>query len=226
MTRQRRVQAKLVLLALADVADDEGANAWPSVATLGRMCEMSPRTITAVLADLRTRGMIAEQARPGQHRPRTWRLILNPPNPSDRQHDVSARQVQRPDRQDESSDRQHFADDPDLEPLEHIERSEKSSGAGAPRFSATDEKEREGAEERYRIFSQLAQDAIDELGETSAFGELTQRLRTSAADYRIPYDESAACSALTFALVRRRRRSPQLGATLPARESRPFRGRP
>jgi hypothetical protein len=37
MTRRRRVQAKVVLLALADVADNDGANAWPSVATLGRL---------------------------------------------------------------------------------------------------------------------------------------------------------------------------------------------
>lgn len=58
----------------------------------------------------------------------------------------------------------------------------------------------------------MAQDAIAELGETSAFGALIERLRSSAANYPIPYDERAACSALTFALARRRLRPTPPGA--------------
>jgi hypothetical protein len=52
--------------------------------------------------------------------------------------------------------------------------------------SPAEERETEGADERYRIFTELAEDAIDELGETSVFGVLTERLRAGAANARSP----------------------------------------
>lgn len=71
-----RPAAKGILLALADDCDDDGASAFTSVATLAREAEVSPRTVDAHLAMLKRCGLIAEQAPPRQHRPRTWRLNL------------------------------------------------------------------------------------------------------------------------------------------------------
>ena len=45
---------KLVLLKLADCSEDEGGNAWPSVATLGRACgDLSMRAVHKVLVKLK-----------------------------------------------------------------------------------------------------------------------------------------------------------------------------
>lgn len=72
----RRPEAKGILLALADRADDAGCNAWPSVATMAAEVEVSVRTAQKVLGELVEAGLVEEQARPTQHRPRTYRLNL------------------------------------------------------------------------------------------------------------------------------------------------------
>ena len=72
-----RVEAKLILLVLAFYADDEGRNAWPSVATISNECEMGVRTTDKVLRLLAKQGFIAEQAKPQRHRPRTWMLNMD-----------------------------------------------------------------------------------------------------------------------------------------------------
>lgn len=76
-TMKRRPEAKGVLLALADRCDDDGRNAWPSVETIAAEAEIGKRTADACLVALRDHGIIAEQARPRQHQPRTWRLNLD-----------------------------------------------------------------------------------------------------------------------------------------------------
>jgi DNA-binding transcriptional ArsR family regulator len=55
---------KLVLLALADFADDRHV-AWPSIASLSSIAEASPRTIQRALSDLEELGLIE---RVGRHR--------------------------------------------------------------------------------------------------------------------------------------------------------------
>jgi hypothetical protein len=73
---KRRPEAKAVLLALADDANDAGENAFPSVFTIAAEVEIGTRTADAVLAGLRAQGLIEEQEPPRQHRPRTWRINL------------------------------------------------------------------------------------------------------------------------------------------------------
>lgn len=51
---------KIVLLALADCANDEG-NAWPSVATLARKSSKSERTVQMMLAELEAAGHITRR---------------------------------------------------------------------------------------------------------------------------------------------------------------------
>jgi hypothetical protein len=73
---RRRPAAKGVLMALADDCDAYGAGAFPSYATIGGEAEVSIRTVPGLLEQLNAAGLIEEQAKPSQHRPRTWRVIL------------------------------------------------------------------------------------------------------------------------------------------------------
>jgi hypothetical protein len=51
---------RLVLLALADRANDDGTGAWPSVATLAREARVSERSVQYALRRLETGGHIAK----------------------------------------------------------------------------------------------------------------------------------------------------------------------
>lgn len=56
---------KLVLLALADAANDEGV-CWPSIATIARKCTRSERTIQSVIKKLVEDGHLSRDERPGR----------------------------------------------------------------------------------------------------------------------------------------------------------------
>jgi predicted transcriptional regulator len=60
-----RHTAKLVLLALADWANDEGA-CWPSIATLERRCGLSDRGVRNVLEELEAEGRLRRVQRAGR----------------------------------------------------------------------------------------------------------------------------------------------------------------
>jgi DNA-binding MarR family transcriptional regulator len=53
---------KLVLMALADIANDEGI-CWPSVRLLARKCSLSDRTVRGIIADLEAKGFIRIERR-------------------------------------------------------------------------------------------------------------------------------------------------------------------
>ena len=53
-------KAKLVLLAVADCANDEGV-AWPSIATIARKCGCDPRTVQRNLRDIEKAGLIRRE---------------------------------------------------------------------------------------------------------------------------------------------------------------------
>ena len=64
--RPRRSSHRLLLLALADNANDEGV-CWPSVATLGRKCATGDRrTVLRQLDWLEREGFVGRHARPGR----------------------------------------------------------------------------------------------------------------------------------------------------------------
>jgi hypothetical protein len=56
---------KMVLLAIADAADDDGANAWPSVATLARKASVTPRRVQQVITALVHRGLLTVDPQAG-----------------------------------------------------------------------------------------------------------------------------------------------------------------
>ena len=64
---------KLVLLALADCANDEGL-CWPSMATLATKCSKTDRTVQAAVKSLVTAGHLSRQELPG----RGCRYIVHP----------------------------------------------------------------------------------------------------------------------------------------------------
>lgn len=64
---------KLVLLALADCANDEG-NCWPSVATLTKKCSKSERTIQGCIKSLCIKGHLTQSR--GAHK--SWDYVVHP----------------------------------------------------------------------------------------------------------------------------------------------------
>ena len=66
---------KLLLIALASFADDDGANVYPSVETLARMTSTEPRTVWRRLARLRALGVLeVETAGGGRRRSTHYRI--------------------------------------------------------------------------------------------------------------------------------------------------------
>ena len=60
--RQLKPTAKLVLISLADAADDQGV-CWPSVPTLARKCCTSTRTVQRILGELVEAGLLRAEPR-------------------------------------------------------------------------------------------------------------------------------------------------------------------
>lgn len=56
---------KLVLMALADIADDQGI-CWPSMAHVGGKCDCSERTVRRVIRKLEERGLVATEISKGR----------------------------------------------------------------------------------------------------------------------------------------------------------------
>lgn len=61
-----QAQRKMVLLALADNANDEGTNCYPSVGTIVEKCSMSERTVQGHLQALEETGLIQRKERSGR----------------------------------------------------------------------------------------------------------------------------------------------------------------
>lgn len=67
---------RLVLLAIADCADDAGANAWPSVATLARKVRLDERTVQRVIRRLVDGGHLAVSASAGGRSSNRYTVII------------------------------------------------------------------------------------------------------------------------------------------------------
>lgn len=73
---------RLVLLAIADSADHDGANAWPSNATLAHKCQMSPRTVQRSVQALVDLGELEVERQGGpsersDRRPNRYRIVMD-----------------------------------------------------------------------------------------------------------------------------------------------------
>lgn len=67
---------KLALLKLCDCADDDGSNAFPSVATLAQAASVSERHAQRLLRELVEAGLLVVQAPASRYRPTTYRISL------------------------------------------------------------------------------------------------------------------------------------------------------
>lgn len=59
---------KMVLLVIADHADDAGRNAWPSIATIARKASLSPRSAQRYVQSLVDRGLVDRDVQGGGYR--------------------------------------------------------------------------------------------------------------------------------------------------------------
>ena len=67
---------KFVLLALCEKADNDGTNAWPSVATLARYAECSERTVQRCLGELKAKEWIAVTRRATAVKPAVYSINI------------------------------------------------------------------------------------------------------------------------------------------------------
>lgn len=72
----------LVLLSIANHADPDGANAWPSLATIGREANRHPRTVRRIVHELEAAGVLEVGRQRGGHldtrsdrRPNLYRIL-------------------------------------------------------------------------------------------------------------------------------------------------------
>jgi hypothetical protein len=68
---------KLILIALAEKADNDGRNAFPSVATLARYAECDERTVQRSLRLLEKEGWIVCESPARRNRPRNYTLMVD-----------------------------------------------------------------------------------------------------------------------------------------------------
>jgi hypothetical protein len=69
---------RLVLLKLADCANDLGERAFPSVSTIASDCELSRATVQRSIHWLRSEGWITEVSPAVHHRPSEWKILIDP----------------------------------------------------------------------------------------------------------------------------------------------------
>ncbi|SBW21024.1 hypothetical protein FDG2_1868 [Candidatus Protofrankia californiensis] len=68
---------RLVLLAIADTADDNGGNAWPSVATLARKTRLDARTVQRVIRRLVAGGHLLVATAAGRGGSNVYTLVMD-----------------------------------------------------------------------------------------------------------------------------------------------------
>lgn len=97
---------RLVLLAIADSANDDGGNAWPSVATLAGKAKVSERTVQRSIRALVLLGEVSVDQNAGWHGTNVYtvrtdpRLDDTPDSPSPRQSARATRGARKGDRDD------------------------------------------------------------------------------------------------------------------------------
>jgi hypothetical protein len=69
----------LLLLAIADHADDHGGNAWPSIATLAAKTRLDPRTVRRVITRLEAAGHLVVTRRAGRSQTNRYALVMTAP---------------------------------------------------------------------------------------------------------------------------------------------------
>lgn len=106
---------KLVLLGIAERADQVGENAFPSVATLATYAECSPRNVEIALKQLRAQGWVIVQKKATNRMPTTYRLNLE-------------RLRVRPEKTAPLADENRWGEESAPQPKKHADSLSKNSG--------------------------------------------------------------------------------------------------
>ena len=67
----------LLLLAIADFADDDGRNAWPSMSTLAKKTRLSERAVRYIIKELEERGLLEVKYNAGRKNTNRYVIILD-----------------------------------------------------------------------------------------------------------------------------------------------------
>lgn len=67
----------LLLLAIADFADDDGGNAWPSMATLAKKTRLGERNVRYIVKELEDRGILEVKYNKGRNNTNRYQIILD-----------------------------------------------------------------------------------------------------------------------------------------------------
>lgn len=101
---ESRGNARLVLLAIADRANDDGTDAWPSIRTIAEKARVSERTAIRSVQALEELGELAVERSTGGHRSNSYRVVMDPARGDSlaepRADNLSPRQVVRGDTAD------------------------------------------------------------------------------------------------------------------------------
>lgn len=115
---------RLILLAIADCANDEGTEAWPSVPTLMRKARVTRRTVQRALASLIELGELDVDYNAGRGGSNKYRILMADPRQNDARASVTPRQNDAPSRvsetpsprQADATPRVSVTPEPSLEP--------------------------------------------------------------------------------------------------------------
>ncbi len=96
--RQAQVSGNelVVLLAIADEANDTGGNAFPSIASLATKTRLDVRTVRRVLARLTDRGLVEITTPGGGRRANTYRVLMDTPGESPPGQNALPARAERP----------------------------------------------------------------------------------------------------------------------------------
>lgn len=187
---------KMVLLIIADHANDDGTNAWPSVATIARKASMSERSVQRHIKSLESAGLLRVEQQAGgnakmrnDRRPNRYDLIISA------LHEVTTRTVESDGVTDETSrgDKQSatgcqmehdgvtpVSPNPSIEPS--IEPSRNSlhhpQMLDVPSIEPSTEKDADGFDEFWAVYPRKVQKRSAAL----RWKNMTQRDRTAALD--------------------------------------------
>ncbi len=73
---------RLVLLAIADTADDDGRNAWPSMSTLARKTRLDIRTVQRVIRRLEGSGQLVVEVAAGRAGTNVYTVVMGGSDPA------------------------------------------------------------------------------------------------------------------------------------------------
>ena len=136
---------RLVLLALADCANDDG-RCWPGVATVARKCAMSERNVQRTLRDLEAGGRVRTERRPGRKSIYMLDLAtpdkLSPPPLTDCHPDPRQDVTTTPDRLSGGGDKSDIPPIPPHDVETSLKHQEKREDCLAPENGDGDKKQR------------------------------------------------------------------------------------